>query len=167
MRRTVLGGCPVIYYKELSRNQCYMDTPASWIRRLEAFLIAVGILFFKSVFFFLSAPQQSLMVSFFHYAIFFVGLYFFMYRAKPNGIYRPLFFVFVLVSLLCYLMFNKCLLTHMELGICNETNVIQRTVESFFGSRIEGNHSSKVVLGMLTIVTGLFLMNDYANQSKK
>lgn len=138
-----------------------MNTMDSWIRRLEAFLVAVGILFFKSIFFFLSAPHQSLMVSFFHYAIFFAGLYYFIYRAKPNGLYRPLFFVFVLFSLVCYLVFNKCLLTHMELGICKEANAIQGTVESFFGSQVEGNTSSKVVLSLLTVVTGLFLINDY------
>jgi hypothetical protein len=138
-----------------------MDSSNRWIRRVEAFLVMVGVLFFKSIFFFLSAPYQSLMVSFFHYAIFFVGLYYFMYRAKSRGIYRHLFFGFVLFSLLCYLVFNKCLLTHMELGISNETNAIQGTIESFFGSQTEGNRSSQVVLSLLTVVTGLFLINDY------
>ena len=128
---------------------------------METLLIAIGILFFKSILFFLEPLQQSLMVSFFHYAIFFVGLYYFIYHAKPNGIYRPLFFGFALVSLLSYLVFNKCLLTHMELGISKEANAIQGTVEAFFGSRIEGNTSSKVVLSLLTLVTGLFLINDY------
>ena len=138
-----------------------MDQTPTIIQRIESFLIAIGISIFQTVFFFLNASNQSLMVSFFHYAIFFVGLYYFIYRAKPNGVYRPLFFSFVLISLVCYLVFNKCLLTHMELGISKETNAIQGTIESFFGSQIEGNVSSKVVLSLLTIVTGLFLINDY------
>ena len=138
-----------------------MSSFSSWIQQMETLLIAIGILFFKSILFFLEPLQQSLMVSFFHYSIFFVGLYYFIYHAKPNGIYRPLFFGFALVSLLSYLVFNKCLLTHMELGISKETNAIQGTVEAFFGSRIEGNTSSKVVLSLLTLVTGLFLINDY------
>lgn len=138
-----------------------METSCHWIQRIENGLIAIGILFFKSVFFFLSPPNQSLMVSFLHYAIFFLGLYYFVYRAKPNGIYRPLFFVFVFLSLLCYLVFNKCMLTQMELGISKETNKIQQTVEAFFGSQTEGNVSSKVVLSLLSLVTGLFLINDY------
>ena len=134
---------------------------SEWIRYVEANLIAFGMLLFKSVFFFLGPTQQSLMVSFFHYAIFFAGMYYFVYHAKPNGIYRPFFFGFVLFSLLSYVVFNKCLLTHMELGISKEKNDIQGTVEAFFGSKIEGNASSKVALSLLTLVTGLFLINDY------
>lgn len=153
--------CSLFYYTCLDRNRRNMEPSSSWIRCMEASLIGIGILFFKSVFFFLSAPYQSLMVSFIHYAVFFIGLYYFIYRAKPNGIYRSLFFVFVLFSLLCYLVFNKCLLTHMELGISKETNLIQETIEGFFGSQTEGNISSKVVLSLLTLVTGLFLINDY------
>ncbi len=138
-----------------------MSPSISLIPRIEATLLAIGILFFKSIFFFLSAPYQSLMVSFVHYTIFFMGMYYFIYRAKPNGAYRCLFFAFVLFSLVCYLVFNKCILTQMELGICKETNAIQATVEAFFGSQTEGNVSSKVVLSLLTLVTGLFLINDY------
>jgi hypothetical protein len=138
-----------------------MSSSSSWIQQIETFLVAIGILFFKSILFFLEPTQQSLMVSFFHYAIFFVGLYYFIYRANPNGIYRPLFFGFILFSLLSYMVFNKCLLTHMELGISTEVNAIQGTVETFFGSQIEGNTISKIGLSLLTLVTGLFLINDY------
>ena len=128
---------------------------------MESSLIAIGILFFKGVFFFLAAPYQSLMVSLFHYAIFILGLYYFIYRAKSHGTYRPFFFAFVLFSLICYLLLNKCLLTQIELGISKEKNAIQETVEGFFGAQTEGNVSSKVVLSLLTVVTGLFLINDY------
>jgi len=138
-----------------------MEVSCSRIQKIEHGLVALGISVFKSVFCFLSPPYQSLMVSFVHYAIFFAGLYYFIYRSKPHGLYRPLFFTFVLISLVCYIVFNKCLLTHMELGISKEQNAIQATVESFFGSQTEGNVGSKVVLSLLTVVTGLFLINDY------
>ena len=138
-----------------------MDQTLSTIQRIESFLITIGVTLFQTIFFFLDAPNQSLMVSFLHYAIFFVGLYCFVYHAGARGIYRPLFFVFVLMSLISYIVFNKCLLTHMELGISKERNAIQGTVETFFGSQIEGNTSSKVVLSILTMVTGLFLAHDY------
>ena len=138
-----------------------MESSSSWIRRMETSLIAFGILVFKSVFFFLAPHHQSLMVSFFHYAIFFLGIYYFIYRAKPNGTYRPLFFAVILFSLLCYLVFNKCILTHIELGLFKETNLIQGTVEAFFGSQTEGNTSSRVVLSFLTLLTGVYLLNDY------
>jgi hypothetical protein len=62
---------------------------------------------------------------------------------------------------MCYLVFNKCLLTYIELGISNEKNMIQRTIETFSGASIEGNTSSKVILGSMTLVTGLMLAKDY------
>jgi hypothetical protein len=136
-------------------------TPSTICSRLEAALISFGIFFFQTFFFFLRAPTQSSMVSFLHYAIFAIGLYYFIYKADSKGIYRILFFLFVLFSFICYLVFNKCLLTHIELGISNEKNMIQHTIETFFGSQIEGNTSSKVALSMMTLVTGLFILHDY------
>lgn len=137
-----------------------MDNP-SFIQRLESVLLSIGIGFFQTLFFFLTPPQQSLMVSLFHYAIFMAGLYYFIYYASPNGTYRVAFFLFVFASLVSYVVFNKCLLTHMEHGISKQTNAIQRTMETFFGSSMEGNWSSKIVLSLLTFLTGGILIHDY------
>ncbi len=129
--------------------------------RLEAALISFGVFLFQTIFCFLRAPNQSFLVSFLHYIIFAVGLYYFFYRTNSKGMYRTIFFLFVLFSFLCYLVFDKCLLTHIELGISKEQNMIQRTMETFFGSQMEGNTSSRVVLGAMTLGTGLVLAKDY------
>jgi hypothetical protein len=133
----------------------------SFRSRLEAALISFGVFFFQTIFFFLRAPHQSFLVSFVHYIIFIAGLYYFFYQATSKSTYRTVFFLFVLFSFMCYLVFNKCLLTYIELGISNEKNMIQRTIETFSGASIEGNTSSKVILGSMTLVTGLVLAKDY------
>jgi len=134
---------------------------ANMIQYIEERFITLGILFFKSILFFLNDSYQALFISFLHYAIFIIGLYYFIYHSKSKSLYRLLFFGFVLFSALCYLMFNKCILTHIELGICDKKNGVQKTIDTFFGSQLEGNVSSKVVLYGMTIIVGLFLLHDY------
>lgn len=134
------------------------------VQQIEMGLITFGTVLFQSIFFFLEDIHQSLIVSFLHYAIFIVGLYVFLFIAKPKGIYRLMFFMFVLMSLLFYLVFNKCILTHIELQLSDKKNAIQQTIETFFGSQIEGNKSSKTTLSVLSVLVGFFLVRDYTSK---
>lgn len=128
---------------------------------VENTFIALGVFFFKTCFWFLNESHQAFMVSFMHYAIFIVGLYYFIYRAPPRSMYRIFFFAFLIFSALCYLTFDKCIMTHIELNICQEQNRIQKTIEHFFGNETEGNCISKTVLIGLTLFAGLVLLYDY------
>jgi hypothetical protein len=62
--------------------------------------------------------------------------------------------------MICYFVFNRCILTQIELSICPEKNKIQQTMEHFFGKQTEGNLSSKMVLTAMTVVTGMIILHD-------
>jgi thiol:disulfide interchange protein len=130
----------------------------SW---MEQMLITIGLLLFRTIFFFLEDSYQSFMVSIVHYAIFIIGFYYFMYHSNPRSTYRIVFFLFVLGSTICYYLFNKCILTQIEMSLSKDQNAIQKTMEYYFGNKIEGNESSKIVLSSLTLLTGLLLGKEY------
>jgi hypothetical protein len=132
---------------------------ANIIQQIEQSFILFGVLLFKTIFFFLEDVYQSLMVSFIHYAVFMIGFYYFII-SNPKSKYRIYFFVFVLFSMLCYFIFNRCVLTQVEFFICPKQNKIQQTIAQFFGEQMEGNLSSKMVLTAMTIVTGIILFHD-------
>jgi hypothetical protein len=118
--------------------------------------------FFKSLLFFLNQNQQSIIVSFIHYAVFIVGFYYFFFQSKPGDIYRIVFFIFVVLGALSYFIFNKCFFTSIELNLSNnEKNPIQQLMDNYFGKEIEGNITSKVILSASSIVIGLTLLKDY------
>jgi hypothetical protein len=118
--------------------------------------------FFKSLLFFLNQNQQSIIVSFIHYAVFIVGFYYFFFQSKPGDIYRIVFFIFVVLGALSYFTFNKCFFTSIELNLSNnEKNPIQQLMDNYFGKEIEGNITSKVILSASSIVIGLTLLKDY------
>lgn len=129
------------------------------IQQVEQSFILLGVLLFKTLFFFLEDIYQSLMVSFVHYAIFIVGFYYFIY-ANPKSRYRRLFFAFVVFSMLCYFAFNRCILTQIELSLSPEQNKIQETIANVFGEQTVGNRSSKMVLTAMSIITGIILLHD-------
>jgi hypothetical protein len=129
------------------------------IQQIEQSFVLLGLFLFKTIFFFLGDLQQSFMVSFLHYTVFIVGFYYFIY-ANPKSRYRILFFAFVFFSMICYFVFNKCILTQVELSICPEKNKIQQTMEHFFGKKTEGNLSSKMVLTAMTVITGMIILHD-------
>ena len=129
------------------------------IQQIEQSFVLLGLFLFRTIFFFLGDLQQSFMVSFLHYTVFIVGFYYFIY-ANPKSRYRILFFAFVLFSMICYFVFNRCILTQIELSICPEKNKIQQTMEHFFGKQTEGNLSSKMVLTAMTVVTGMIILHD-------
>lgn len=117
---------------------------------------------FKSVLFFLNQHQQSIIVSFIHYTVFIIGLYFFFFHSKPKDAFRVIFFIFVALGALSYFIFNKCFFTSIELNLSNnEKNPIQATMDNYFGQEIEGNTTSKVILSAITAITGLTLLKDY------
>ena len=129
------------------------------IQQVEQSFILLGVFLFKTLFFFLEDIHQSLMVSFVHYAVFIVGFYYFIY-ANPKSRYRRWFFAFVMFSMVCYFLFNRCILTQVELSLCPKQNKIQETVANVFGDQSVGNRSSKVVLTAMAIVTGIILLHD-------
>jgi hypothetical protein len=129
------------------------------IEQIEQSFILLGVVIFKVLFFFLEDVHQSLMVSFIHYTVFIIGFYYFIFT-NPKSKYRLYFFAFVLFSMLCYFMFNRCILTQVEFFICPKQNKIQETIGHFFGEQTEGNVSSKMVLTAMTIITGIILLHD-------
>jgi hypothetical protein len=129
------------------------------IQQVEQSFILLGVFLFKTLFFFLEDIHQSLIVSFVHYAVFIVGFYYFIY-ANPKSKYRRWFFAFVVFSMVCYFVFNRCILTQIEISLCPEQNKIQETVANVFGEQSVGNRSSKVVLTTMAIITGIILLHD-------
>jgi hypothetical protein len=117
--------------------------------------------FFKSTLFFLSKNQQSIFVSFIHYIIFIIGFYYFFFKSQPGSIFRVIFFIFVVLGALSYFIFNRCFFTSIELSLSDEKNSIQKLVDRYFGKEIEGNITSKIVLSVGVIITGLVLLKDY------
>ena len=115
----------------------------------------------ESLLFFLTGPQQSLFVSIIHYIIFVLGLYYFFFISNPGDTFRLIFFFIFLISVLSYFIFNKCFFTSIERRLCKDKNIIQMTMDTYFGIEIEGNISSKIILSIGTIVTGLVLLKDY------
>lgn len=117
---------------------------------------------FKSVLFFLNQNQQSIIVSFIHYAVFVVGFYYFFFQSKPGDLYRIVFFIFVVLGALSYFIFNKCFFTSIELNLSNnEKNPIQEIMDKYFGKEIEGNITSKIILSASSIIIGVVLLKDY------
>jgi len=117
--------------------------------------------FFKNILFFLNGSQQSLFVSAIHYIIFILGFYFFIFDSTPGGPFRLLFFIIVAISALSYFLFNRCFFTSIELSLSDDKNAIQKIIDKYFGKEIEGNITSKIVLTIGTIITGLVLLKDY------
>lgn len=115
----------------------------------------------KTLLFFLTGNQQSLFVSVIHYVIFIVGFYYFFFKSGPGDIFRILFFLMVVISALCYFIFNKCFFTSIELSLSSEKNPIQSFMDTYFGKEVEGNITSKIVLSIGTIITGIILLKDY------
>jgi hypothetical protein len=115
----------------------------------------------KTLLFFLNGNQQSLFVSVIHYIIFIVGFYYFFFKSGPGDLFRVLFFFMVLLSVLCYFIFNKCFFTSIELSLSKEKNPIQSFMDTYFGKEVEGNVTSKIILSIGTIVTGIVLLKDY------
>jgi hypothetical protein len=115
----------------------------------------------KTLLFFITGNQQSLFVSAIHYIIFVVGLYYFFFKSEPGDLFRILFFLIILISLLSYFIFNKCFFTSIELSLSSEKNPIQSFMDTYFGKEIEGNITSKIVLSIMTAVTGFVLLKDY------
>ncbi len=117
--------------------------------------------FFKNILFFLNGSQQSLFVSVIHYIIFIVGFYFFFFGTNPGSPFRLFFFIVVALSALSYFLFNRCFFTSIELSLSDDKNAIQKIIDKYFGKEIEGNITSKIVLTIGTVITGLILLKDY------
>lgn len=117
--------------------------------------------FFRTSLFFLEPSYQSLFVSILHYAFFIVGFYFLFFKSTPKSLYRWLFFIFTVMAMIFYFIFNRCILTSIELNLCNQKNIIQNFIAYYFGNSIEGNSSSKIVLTLSVIVTSIVLLRDY------
>lgn len=115
----------------------------------------------NSSLFFLNNNQKSLAVSIFHYIIFIVGFYYFFFKSNPGDVFRVLFFIFCALGALSYFTFNRCLLTSIELNLSSDKNIVQKTIDKYFGSQTEGNITSKIVLTICTIITGIILLKDY------
>ena len=115
----------------------------------------------KTLLFFLTGNQQSLFVSVIHYVIFIIGFYYFFFKSGPGDIFRILFFLMVVISALCYFIFNKCFFTSIELNLSSEKNPIQSFMDTYFGKEVEGNITSKIVLTIGTVITGIVLLKDY------
>ena len=111
--------------------------------------------------FFLDNKKKSLTVSIFHYLIFIIGFYYFFFESKPGDIFRIVFFIFVSLGALCYFLFNRCILTSIELNLSGDKNIIQKMIDNYFGSQTEGNITSKIVLSFGAIVIGIILLKDY------
>jgi hypothetical protein len=115
---------------------------------------------FKSILFFLDNKHKSLIISIIHYLIFIAGFYYF-FKSKSGDIFRLIFFIFILLAMLSYFIFNKCFFTTIELNLSNEKNIIQEIMNKYFGKQTEGNITSKIVLTIGTIITGFILLFDY------
>ena len=111
--------------------------------------------------FFLEPNHQSLAISAFHYIIFIVGFYYFFFHSNPRDYFRIIFFSFILLGLLSYFTINRCILTSIELKLSKDKNLIQKTIDKFFGEETEGNITSKIVFVFGTIVLGYILLKDY------
>lgn len=116
---------------------------------------------FRSSLFFLEPSYQSLFVSILHYAIFICGFYILFFYSKPRSLYRWLFFGFTLMAMIMYFIFNRCILTSVELNLCSKNNIVQKFISYYFGHGIEGNSSSKIVLTLSVFITGFILLYDY------
>lgn len=116
---------------------------------------------FRCLLFFLNPSHQSLIVSIIHYAIFIVGTYYFFFHASPGDTSRIVIFVFFALSALSYFTINKCILTHVELRLCEKKNILQNIIATYFGHKNEGNTSSKFVLTTLSVILGGVLLADY------
>lgn len=131
------------------------------LETLEEKTTAVITNFFKNILFFLNGSQQSLFVSVIHYIIFIVGFYFFFFGSEAGSPFRIFFFFVVAISALSYFIFNRCFFTSVELSLSEDKNAIQKFIDKYFGKEIEGNITSKIVLTIGTLITGLFLLRDY------
>ena len=89
------------------------------------------------------------------------GFYFFFFGTQPGSPFRVFFFFVVALSALSYFIFNRCFFTSVELSLSDEKNAIQKIIDKYFGKEIEGNITSKIVLTVGTLITGLFLLKDY------
>jgi hypothetical protein len=128
---------------------------------LEKNITEFFVNFCKQGLFFLSDNHQSLVISLIHYALFIVGFYYFFFYSKPGDYFRIFFFIFTLLGAIGYFTFNKCILTSVERSLSKEKNQIQKIIDRFFGEEIEGNITSKFVLLVGSIVTGIVLLRDY------
>jgi len=117
--------------------------------------------FFKTILFFLQANTQSLFVSVIHYIVFIIGFAYFFFYSAPRDIFRVVFFIIVLFGALSYFTFNRCFFTSIELNLSGKKNPIQKIVDKFFGKEIEGNVTSKIVLGVSSLILGGILLKDY------
>lgn len=132
----------------------------STLNLLEKELTDIFTLLIKNTLFFLNSSQQSLFMSFFHYAIFIIGIYIFLI-SPPKSIFRILIFILIFIATLMYFIFNRCLITSIEINLSNKKNGIQKFIEKYFGEQIEGNISSRVVLSSLSFILGYILLQDY------
>lgn len=133
----------------------------SILKKIEEKLTELLTIFFQTILFFLNKNQQSFAISIIHYIIFIIGFYYFFFNSEPCSIFRIIFFIFLFLGTTSYFLFNRCLFTSIELNLCNKKNLIQKFMDKYFGSQIEGNIISKLVLSIGTLITGLFLLNDY------
>jgi hypothetical protein len=115
----------------------------------------------KSALFFLRPSSQSLLITIFHYALFIIGFYVFFFYSKPKSIFRWIFFVAILFGFFYYFIFNRCLLTSIELSLCKNKNIIQNFIASYFGHGTQGNKSSKISLTISLFTVSLVLLRDY------
>lgn len=126
---------------------------------IEKSIVNFCVSFIKIVLFFLNSNQQSFTVSLIHYIVFIVAIYYF-FKSKPNDVYRIFFFIIVLLFTLSYFIFNRCLITSIEIKLSEEKNIIQQMSNKYFGENIEGNVISKISLSILLIICGIILVKD-------
>lgn len=117
--------------------------------------------FFRRLLFFLKDDHQSLFVSFLHYIVFIIGFIYFFFYSQPGDLYRVLFFFFSVLGALSYFIFNRCIFTSIEINLSDKKNKIQKIIDKYFGKEIEGNVTSKFVLSLFSIITGISLLKDY------
>ncbi len=129
--------------------------------KLEKKITELSTSIFRNGLFFLKDNQKSFFVSFLHYSIFIVGFYYFFFKSKPGDLYRIIFFIVMFLGALSYFIFNKCIFTSIELSLSPERNIIQKCMNKYFGSEIEGNVMSKSVLGIGSFILGLIVLKDY------
>lgn len=117
--------------------------------------------FFRRVLFFLKNDHQSLFVSFLHYILFIAGFIYFFFYSQPGDIYRIIFFIFSFLGAASYFIFNRCIFTSIEINLSDKKNNIQKLIDNYFGKETEGNITSKFVLSLFSIITGITLLHDY------
>jgi hypothetical protein len=115
----------------------------------------------RSTLFFLDPSSQSLCISIFHYAVFIIGFYVLFFYSKPKSLARWVFFWAILFGFLYYFIFNRCILTSIELSLCRNKNVIQNFIAQYFGHGLKGNKSSKIALTISLMIISLVLLRDY------